>query len=270
MKILLAGDVCVDKYIYGNVNRINPEAPTPVFDVDTQIAPLEVGGMSYNVEANLKSLAPDCQIFRDSFNSNLIDLKTRYIDKKSGYIVLRTDEQIVNSHNPKSISYNQSFDAIVISDYDKREISRGNLQHYISFAKKFSIPIFIDTKKKLDEIIVEDYDGIFVKINEKEYNLTKHNLSHFDYNLIITLGEKGSRCFTSDDREIQIHSKPVEVADVCGAGDTYLAAFAIHYTKNISRPNPIENAMYYANEAAAIAVQRRGTYAVKAEELIKK
>ena len=72
MKLLVIGDSCVDKFIYGTCDRICPEAPVPVFN------PIKVkknGGMAKNVQANIEALGVDCDIIT---NGELIT-KTRYV-----------------------------------------------------------------------------------------------------------------------------------------------------------------------------------------------
>jgi hypothetical protein len=86
MKILLIADICDDVYHYGNVDRISPEAPVPVFEPYN----IEVkGGMGYNVEANLKNLGVEVStIF------GIPSIKERYIDEKSKHQLLRVDVDV--------------------------------------------------------------------------------------------------------------------------------------------------------------------------------
>ena len=112
-------------------------------------------------------------------------------------------------------------------------------------------PIFIDTKKRILPY------GCYVKVNDIEYEKIECGTIH---NLIITKGGKGA--------EYQGKLYPAEkvnVFDVAGAGDTFLAALVVGYIQTKS----IETAIPYANKAAAVAVSHRGTYVLTEEDVTK-
>ena len=248
LNVLLYGDDCVDVYQYGTVTRINPEAPVPVFDfVREEIK----RGMSSNVAENLNKLG--CNI--KYITGNVASIKTRIIDERSGQQLLRIDEN--NISEPIKVSketireYNP--DCIVISDYDKGALDYETIRRIISY---YQGPIFIDTKKT----DIERFDHIwpqrevYVKINEQENKALKTH----HRNLIVTKGKEGALY-----RGV-LHPAPiVEVSDVCGAGDTFLAALAYYHTMN----NNIEAAIKYANYAASITVKHLGVYAPSLEEI---
>ena len=86
-KVLLIGDSCIDKYVYGEVKRLNPEAPVPILNYKrTEIR----NGMSWNVYNNLKSFGIDVYMLT---NQEKI-IKTRYIDEKTNQQILRVDEEV--------------------------------------------------------------------------------------------------------------------------------------------------------------------------------
>ena len=109
--------------------------------------------------------------------------------------------------------------------------------------------MFIDTKKILGEWYKK---AKFIKINEKEYNRTKLTVTT-NNNLIVTLGDKG--CLFNDEL---FPVEKVEVKDMSGAGDTFLAGLVYEYlnTKDISK------AITFANQCATNVVQRRGVNVV--------
>ena len=77
MKILVIGELCVDRFMYCDVKRLSPEAPVPVLN------PIEViknKGMAGNVVENLKALYDEAEVIHWSQSDNII--KTRYVDKK--------------------------------------------------------------------------------------------------------------------------------------------------------------------------------------------
>ena len=241
-KVLLIGDSCTDEYVYGTCERLNPEAPVPILKFNRKET---TKGMAWNVRENLISFGLNVYILT---NEEPI-IKTRYIDEKSNQQILRVDDE----RPCKPMEYEQPFlkrsttdppsddwyDALVISDYDKGFLTRDKIFELVEW---FDGPVFIDSKKT--NLPTE---GAYVKINDSEYD----NLKTPSDNLIITRGGEGA--------EYQGKIYPVEqvnVFDVVGAGDTFLSALVAFYLKC----GKIEEAIPYANKAAAIAVQNFGTY----------
>ena len=132
-KILLIGDNCVDVYQYGNVDRLSPEAPVPVF-VPTRKE--ERAGMVSNVFANLVSLGCNVHIVQ-----GLASKKTRLVDSRSRQHILRVDEDVISV--PISDVDTIGYDAIVVSDYNKGLVTYELIEKLI----KTKIPVFVDTKK---------------------------------------------------------------------------------------------------------------------------
>ena len=138
------------------------------------------------------------------------------------------------------------YDALVISDYNKGFLTTEKISEIVD---SFDGPVFIDTKKnylpKLDA---------YVKINEHEYNNFKSSIEK----LLITRGGKGCEY-----KGKLYPAEKVNVFDVVGAGDTFLSALVYFYLKC----GRIEEAIPYANKAAAIAVSNFGTYALTKEDV---
>lgn len=236
---MLIGDSCTDEYQYGKVERISPEAPVPVFHF---LYSEEKPGMVFNVKANLQTLPTEIKLLTDSPSR-----KIRVVDYRSKNHLIRIDKDAV-SKEPLVLSFplEQNYDAIVVSDYDKGFITYDLLE---SIDKNFNGPIFIDTKKK----DLARLKNSIVKINEQERNACTSVCD----NLVVTLGSKGAIY------KNEIYSAvPVEVSDVCGAGDTFLATLAYFYlaTKSLS------DAIKVAIKASAVTVQHFGTYAPRLEE----
>ena len=240
-KILLIGDSCVDEYKVGTVDRLSPEAPVPVIKiVDT----IQVPGMASNVHRNLVNL--NCQI---TFITNPeIITKTRYIDKRSGQHLLRVDDEpAITPFSGFVGTPLDTFDAVVISDYNKGFLTYEHIEYIIHNSNG---PVFIDTKKT----DLERFQGAWVKINQLESTLLTSKCT----GLIVTLGGKGAKLWDN-----HYPTKEVEVTDVCGCGDTFLASLAVQYlfTKDI------EKAILFANAAAGLTVQHRGNYAPTYDEI---
>lgn len=245
-KVLLIGDNCIDRYVIGEVERLSQEAPVPIIKiVDEYTLP----GMSANVKMNLVKLGLDV----DFITSTIDIIKTRYIDNRSKQHLLRVD----NEPNVPNWDYNlpnTNYDAVVISDYNKGFLNYENIEFII---KSMSCPVIIDTKKK--DLSRFSADNSIIKINEHEYQ-SRYSIPS---NLIVTLGQKGAMLKQFYKEEI-FETKKVEVADVCGAGDTFLSAFTFRYLESKS----IEQAIKFANKASSITVQHRGNYAPSHSEIL--
>lgn len=242
--VLLIGDSCTDKYNIGTVDRLSPEAPVPVLKiVDTY----ELPGMSANVHLNLKNLNIDA----DFVHNDTPITKTRFIDKRSGQHLIRVDSEdnIVpwSRHLPFPL---HDYNAIVISDYDKGFLTYESIRYLVEMSK---CPVFIDTKKKDLAFFGED-SRVYIKVNDSESKLATSKPT----NLIVTKGGDGASY-----NGTTFTTKSVEVMDVCGCGDTFLAALTAQYlfTKDI------EKAIIFANVAAGITVQHRGNYAPSYDEI---
>lgn len=239
-KVLLIGDSCTDVFRYGEVKRINPEAPVPILDYTrTEIHQ----GMAGNVFNNLKAFGLEVSLMT---NEEKI-IKTRYIDEKTNQQILRVDEEVHCKPMDHFIP-DEKYDAIVISDYCKGFVPSARLFE-ISYGSK--CPVFIDTKKT----ILPDYN-CYIKINDEEYN--KLDAATAKKNLIITHGSAGAEY-----DGILYPGEKVNVYDVVGAGDTFLSALTYGFLKY----GTIQKAIPFANKAAAIAVQHTGTYVLTEKDV---
>ena len=243
MKVLLIGDTCEDRYFYGDVKRLNPEAPVPILEYRRAVTSK---GMAWNVRENLMSFG--VEVYISTHPEEII--KTRYIDEKSNQQIMRYDEE--PEITPISFEFpdewKTTYDALVISDYDKGFITQEKL---FELSNWFEGPVFIDTKKTCIP------GNAFIKVNEYEFKKITHFIPD---NMIITKGGEGT--------EYQGKLYPAEkvnVFDVVGAGDTFLAARTYGYLKY----GRIDQAIPLANRAAAVAVSHRGTYVLTEEDVTK-
>ena len=241
-KILLIGDNCVDVYRYGSVDRISPEAPVPVFVPKYDIVK---DGMAGNVRRNLEALG--CQV---KYLFGETSTKTRLIDTRSKQQIVRIDKDVLSA--PITIeTVLPDYDAIVISDYNKGAVSYELIE---DLRKNFSGPIFVDTKKT----DLARLEGCFIKINELEHSRATSFPEGVPSGLIVTYGERG--VFYND---FVFGAKTVEVADVCGAGDTFLSALVYQYLNTTD----MHKAINFAIDASAITVQHLGNYAPTHDEI---
>lgn len=243
MKILVIGELCEDRFIYGDTKRLSPEAPVPIF-VPHHITTNP--GMGGNVVQNILSIRPGSDV--QHLHQNDIITKTRYVDEKSNHMFLRVDEgdYILNPFylTDKIKEQISTADAVIISDYNKGYLTESDILQ-IGRLAKVSV---IDTKKKLKEGILISQTCSFMKLNEDEYNRNKFYI-YFD-KVIVTLGARGAMyqntTYPSPD--------PRQTMDVSGAGDTFIAAFTVSYVTS----NDVPTAIRYANEMCSIVVAKKG------------
>ena len=248
--VLLIGDSCTDVWAYGECKRLSPEAPVPVMKYrETQSAL----GMAANVNENLKSLGINVNFLT---NKETIT-KTRYVDEKSNYQVMRLDNEPdvkpLREAELRMAAMHLEYDAVVISDYDKGYVD-DNLIDIIA-PRNPGIKIFVDTKKKK---LPTQYNNVVYKINKKEFELLDPDHIPNGKNMIVTHGANGALW------DHQTFPVPItRVFDVTGAGDTFLAALVFYY---IQLPD-MKESINFANRCAAIAVQNPGTYTLTMEDV---
>ena len=264
MNVLVIGDSCKDVFIYGDIERISPEAPIPVFKPTHEESN---GGMAKNVANNVEAL--DMTIYTIT-NKNTIT-KIRFVENRSGQMVLRVDEHdycdrideslleglVKNKFKKPPFGFDSRredyYDAIIISDYCKGFLEESDIQHICENNKN----VFIDTKKKLGKWIK---NADYIKINELEYKKNHELLSDkgFEEKLIVTLGSKGCRWNGKD-----FPVKEVPVKDVSGAGDTFIAGLVRGYLDT----QDIESAIEFAQKCTTHVVQQHGVAIVTLKEI---
>jgi bifunctional ADP-heptose synthase (sugar kinase/adenylyltransferase) len=240
MKILVIGDSCTDVFIYGHSNRLCPEAPVPIFEPSRTVTN---DGMAGNVRANLESLGASVNLIT---NKEQIT-KTRYVDVKSNQMFLRVDsiDRVRPAFDINRVDWD--VDAVIVSDYDKGFLTENDI-HEIS--KRHSLT-FIDTKKPINLQTFSDYT--FIKMNEWEWELCEKAGAKYEEwadKLIITMSEKG--CLYKD--IVFPVNNDIEVRDLSGAGDTFMASLVYKYVNTES----ITDAIKFANECATKVVQKKG------------
>jgi len=240
-KVLLIGESCIDEYHYGTCERICAEAPVPVFDYErSETRP----GMAANVKENLLSFGVDVEFITN--DPNLL-VKKRFVDIKSNQLLLRED--IGNRVDPIDIGCYDSIDAVVISDYCKGILNDENINF---ICNHYNVPIFVDSKSPDLKL----YRNSIVKINSDEY---KKMLNHpIDSHLIVTMGKQGAKW-----NDKFFLAPQVDVFDVTGAGDVFLASLCYFYINTQDLEYAISKSVYLASKS----VQHMGVYKLTQEDI---
>jgi len=297
VRVLVVGDVMLDRYWFGNVNRISPEAPVPVVHVQrTEERPggaanvarnvtaldggatlLAVVGQDEAAESLERLLAADrvkSSLHRDADLSTTV--KLRVIGHQQQ--LLRIDFERPPSHEVLSAKLDEyerlvdAADAVVLSDYGK-----GGLEHVqkmIKTARARGKPVLVDPKG-------DDYSryrgATLLTPNRSEFREVAGRWSdeadfarraqklRIDLDLealIVTRSEEGMSLFTAKESHHEA-TRAREVYDVSGAGDTVIGVLALMVASGAD----LQAAMRVANHAAGIVVGKLGTAVVHRDEL---
>lgn len=296
-QILVFGDTMLDKYIFGNVTRISPEAPVPVINVVKEEN--RIGGAG-NVALNIKKLGQPVmllgQVGFDENGTTLQDLlKHEEITFHPFYTQLPTIckvRLIGNNQQIARLDYEKYADygtisvkdllksthpkVVVISDYNKGLCKPDALKDIISFSKDNDVRVIVDPKgnnwKKYRGAYLitpnwKEFCELVGKIVPNENQVIEKyaetiRTDNDIANLLITRSEKGMTLVSKDGiSHFPTHAQ--SVYDVTGAGDTVIASIAVFLSEGC---NLIE-AINRSNLAASIAVSKFGTYAVSWMEL---
>jgi D-beta-D-heptose 7-phosphate kinase/D-beta-D-heptose 1-phosphate adenosyltransferase len=213
-------------------------------------------GMASNVKANIEAFG--CKVDFISNNPEEL-LKKRYIDDRSGQQLLRVDSgKLVSQPLTESDFYKKCgripsgldyYDAIIFSDYEKGLIpwDVANL-----ICSNYTGKIFVDSKKS----DLTCYENAFLKINEFEEEEALAWSENSE--VIVTLGKAGAKWANS-----YFPAPKVDVYDVTGAGDVFLATFAVLHTSGETVQASIKKAILMASKS----VQHSGTYQLNKNDI---
>jgi D-beta-D-heptose 7-phosphate kinase/D-beta-D-heptose 1-phosphate adenosyltransferase len=248
MKIALIGESCIDEYVFGTCDRVCPEAAAMCFRSSGQTK--SNLGMAGNVMSNIKSLNSDLKI--DIYtNIDTKIIKRRFVDTKYNSIVFRED---INDQCDRIdiTKYDfENYDALVFSDYCKGFLEEEDIIE-ICKRKTTKCITIIDTKKRVKNISAH-ID--FIKINEKEHNDNIKDIQEITSNchLIVTKGSFGASHMHKNYYQ-HYPTQESQISDVCGAGDTFLSGFIVHYLNSRN----IGESINYANQCASKVVTKFG------------
>lgn len=299
-KVIVFGDVMLDRYWYGDTSRISPEAPVPVVHINHVE---ERPGGAGNVALNISSLGASVSLYSMSGADEVADIlehklaaagvkpffhrvtnmptvtKLRILSLNQQLIRLDFEERFheVSNHDLVSHCVNEIAQAktVVLSDYGKGGIQ--DAQMIIQAARKAKVPVLVDPKSK--DFSQYDYASVITPnmkefeavvgecpdeaaLTERGFNLIKaHHLSA----LLITRGARGMTLLEKQGTVLHLPTQAKEVYDVTGAGDTVIGVFAACLATGLS----FEHATVIANAAAGIVVGKVGAATVTVPELLR-
>lgn len=308
-KVLVIGDVMWDKYIYGDVSRISPEAPVPVLLCERE--EFTPGGAA-NVLKNLKALGIGCGIVGilgqdesgeqmrqelkgmvtdDVFLPSLPDRptisKTRIIARHQQ--LLRLDRETIlplpQESEAKLLEFLRSalpsYNAVILSDYDKGLLNPSLIQNIIALAKEKNIYVAVDPQvknfsdyRKADIITPNEKEASagmgrdFPRSDDEVEKLGTEILQALQLpELLITRSERGMALFCHNSKGQQkiayIPTIASEVYDVTGAGDTVISVF----TAAVACGGDSLQAALLANIAGGLVVKKFGAATVDTQEI---
>lgn len=287
-KIFCIGDVMLDRYVYGDIERISPEAPIPVFTTKREETMLGAAG---NVAKNMAALGATvdfyCMVGDDKAGLEIKRLigkeanitpfiltnsctsttvKTRYLSGNQQVLRVDVDGKSNSIAFPDNL---HEYDAIIVSDYNKGVCDGLEVEG-------LSAPCVVDTKSWLGNYVgafvvtpnlgelaasVDWFrqDAVDEKIAEAAHSVRyKHKIK----NVLVTRASKGMTLHNAEGAH-HIPAAAKEVYDVVGAGDTVAAVLALGLACKLS----VADAAYIANVAGGIVVGKRGTATCSPMEL---
>lgn len=295
--VAVIGDIMLDRYFYGDVTRISPEAPVPIVNVTREE---QLPGGAANVAVNLSSLGVnaslagivgsdndgeqlltqltsinvDCQLHR-SQNNTIV--KTRVMGGQQQLLRMDFEKPFASEEWPAlwSMAKQEILQSkvLILSDYNKGTLS--NCQKAIRFAMQNDIPVVVDpkgtdfTKYACADLLTPNLSEFLAVVGPIESEadmevkaqalIRKLNIGA----LLVTRSEKGMTLFRSNQEPFHLPAITKEVADVTGAGDTVIATIAA----SLAAGTDLEMAVTLSNIAASIVVGKVGTTAITAPEL---
>ncbi len=302
--VLCIGDVMMDRFVYGGVERISPEAPIPVFLVSREKHMLGGAG---NVVANIKALGGSAVLLAvvgDDANGREVkaqlemqDIGTaleiatdRFTTVKSRFVsggqqMLRVDREKTQAI-PADVEDRilqtaekamQTAGAVILSDYGKGMLTDRVIQGVIATAQRLGKPVIVDPKGRdfsryrgativtPNRKELESATGMTAGTDDEVRAAAMKLIIECDISAVMaTRSQDGMSVITADGDPLHIPANVREVFDVSGAGDTVVATFALALAAGVR----MENAAQLANIAAGIVVGKTGTATARPDEMI--
>jgi len=297
-QILVIGDVMLDSFYHGKANRISPEAPVPVVNVERVE---DLPGGAANVAMNIASLGASCKIsgitgqdaaadtLEQRLNSVGVNCAFHRVENRDTIIkrrVISNHQQLLRMDFEKKFE-SQEWQALkpiveprlseskilILSDYNKGTLA--DPQHWINLAKQHDVPVLVDPKgndfnkyRGADLITpnMTEFEAVVGKVVSEADLIDKAQqlIKRLDIKtILVTRSENGMSLIRQDQAAFHLPAIAKEVSDVTGAGDTVISTLAAVLAVGES----IETAVTLANVAASIVVSKLGTATVSEPEL---
>jgi len=276
INILVVGDIMLDHYICGEVERISPEAPVPILKVTKEYSMLggcgnvirnirEVGAAVTCVAAvgmdvagtaiiqKLMMLDVDSKLIKRS--DIVTTKKTRFVANMGNTQMFRVDKEDVRYIKSGPLNIGHNYDVIIISDYAKGMITSDVMIQL----KELNVPIIVDPKPNNMWL----YDNVFmITPNKKEYEeictSTHHPFARGIRYILKTLGKDGMELMKNKEKIYSVETIPVDVYNVTGAGDTVVSIVGLCISMGLE----VAPAVKVANKCAQYVVTQPGTSVV--------
>ena len=297
-RILVYGDVILDRYIFGEVERISPEAPVPVVRVRRE--ELRLGGAG-NVAANIDILGGQGLLLgitgRDGFaeeiaalkkNGNLVirhasfptTVKTRVISQRQQIVRIDREAPLpftteISRQLADAVA-KDTVDGIIVSDYAKGAVNETSMKILRERAKELNIPLVVDPKPPhfhlyrgvsgITPNLKEAEEMVGRKLNDDAEVARAVNQIRKKFAADFAVVTRGATGISAGQRGRRMFNYPAfshEVYDVTGAGDTVVAVLTLALVSGAE----LREAVALANAAASIVVERIGTSQVTVDEL---
>ena len=297
-RVLVVGDIMLDRYWYGPTQRISPEAPVPVVkiqqdedrpggaaNVALNIASLNgqvtLAGITGEDEAaktlenHLSAMKIDCQFIQSPLHPTIT--KLRVMSRNQQLLRLDFEESFADADKQPLIERTKALvaqhDLLLLSDYDKGTLSE--VQALIKVAKAQGIPVLVDPKGSdfskyrgatLITPNLSEFEAVVGHCKTEAEIVSKGQalLKELDLTaMLVTRSEQGMTLLRHDHEEFHLPTQAREVYDVTGAGDTVIATLALAIAANAE----FTQASALANIAAGIVVGKLGTSTVSETEL---
>ena len=308
LHVLVVGDVMIDQYMNGNVFRQSPEANIPVLE---NVSLLKKLGGAANVAKNIVHLGAKASLLsvtgNDSNYDHLVGLlnnqqiaahlikdperqttiKTRvFADKTQLVRVDQEDKHDLSEEKNKEllqkyqdILANEKIDILLLQDYNKGVLNKGNIETLIEIAKSKGVFVAVDPKIA-NFYAYKNVDLFKPNLKELMGQFPNENLSG-DFNvalvkklaeivrseivaktILVTLSEHGAMIMDKKESYYKA-AKTIEVVDVCGAGDAVIAVCAMTMQKGLSKEEILE----LCNETGRIVCEKTGVESIHISEL---
>jgi len=298
-KVLVVGDSMLDRYWYGGVERISPEAPVPVIAVNRCE---ERRGGGANVARNVQALGAKCDLLSVSGSDNEADTLEQLLREEGVNCRLQRDKLLNTTVKLRVISQNQQliridfdmpgskdaraqlldryleglrqFQLVIVSDYGKGGL--GSISEMIAAARGADIPVVVDPKgddyslyRGADLLTpnrreFEQVAGRFNDQKELEENASALASSFELGAVLVTRGEEGMSLIKRDGEALHYPARAREVFDVTGAGDTVIATIGCAFAVG----GGSEDALHLANIAAGVVVGKLGATTATPDEIL--